>query len=94
MSKKIKNNNNSDKELLNIGLVSTRRFWKLSWEEWTGGYDGGDYTGIAIFWGTWYEAAREVIKNDECCCKPKWRRKIEPFELPDVSRKRKSFYVC
>jgi len=74
--------------------ISKRRFWKLEYECWTGGFGGGDYTELRIFWGTWWEAAREVVKNDGSVCRPKHRRKIEPFNLPDTKRKRTSFYVC
>ena len=83
-----------EKEALHIARVSKRRFWKIEYERWTGGYDGGDYTEMAIYWGTWWEAAREVVRSDESVCRPKWNRKVEPFDLPDTSRKRKPFYVC
>lgn len=69
-----------------------RRFWLIEYERWTGGYDGGDYTASSIFWGTWYEAARECVKNDDSV-RPKWRRSVKPFDLPDTKRKRKPFYV-
>lgn len=88
------NNNNPQTEQCNLHIVSTRRFWKIEYECWTGGYDGGDYTETRIFWGTWFEAARECIRNDQSVGRHTWRRKVEAFELPDTKRKRKPFYVC
>jgi len=87
-------NSNKSEKALRIGSVSTRRFWKIEYECWTGGYDGGDYSDVRIYWGTWWEAARECVKNDQSVSRPKWRRKVEPFDLPDTKRKRTPFYVC
>jgi hypothetical protein len=70
-----------------------RRFWKITAEKYSGGYDGGEYMWMAIYWGTWFEAARECVKEDESIGRHKFYRSVEPFELPDVSRKRKAFYV-
>lgn len=78
---------------MNTTQIIIRRFWKIEYECWTGGYDGGAYTQTRIFWGTWFEAARECIKNDKSVGRYTHRRKVDPFELPDTSRKRKSFYV-
>ncbi len=77
-----------------IDRVSKRRFWKIEYERWTEGFDGGDYTEMGIYWGTWWEAAREVVASDESVCRPKWKRKVEPFDLPDTKRKRYPFYVA
>jgi len=85
---------NTDKTQLPKHIVSTRRFWKITAEKWSGGYDGGEYTWLAIYWGTWMEAARECIKEDESIGRYKGRRSVEPFELPDTKRKRLPFYVC
>ena len=72
---------------------SKRRFWKITAQKWSGGYDGGEYTWLAIFWGTWMEAARECVKEDESIGRYK-ERSVEPFDLPDTKRKRLPFYVC
>jgi len=76
-----------------IARVSKRRFWQIEYEVWGGGYDGVDDTEVRIYWGTWLEAAREVVRNDQSVCRPKWRRKVKPFDLPNTKRKRKPFYV-
>lgn len=89
-----KNKQNSTEKALTIPVVSKRKFWKIQYETWGDGEGGLDYTEVRIYWGTWMEAARECVKNDESVCRPKWRRKIEPFELPNTKGKRKGFYVC
>jgi hypothetical protein len=77
-------------------LVSKRNFWLIIYGSYGIGYDSDITDRKAIYWGTFIEAARELIKNDESIGKgeKKFHRKIELFTLPDVSKKRKPFYVC
>jgi len=70
-----------------------KRFWKIEYEKYASGYGGEEYTEKRLFWGTWFEAARECVKNDESIGAFKHRRKVELFELPNVKRKKKGFYV-
>jgi len=78
----------------NIASVSKRRFWKIYAEKYSGGMDSEEYEWMAIYWGTWMDAAREVIRNDESIRGFRSVRKVEPFELPKTKGKRKPFYVC
>ncbi len=82
------------KKQCTIHCVSTRRFWKIYAEKYSGGMDSEEYEWMAIYWGTWMEAAREVIKNDQSIRGYRAYRRVEPFDLSDTKRKRKGFYVC
>jgi hypothetical protein len=79
-----------------LGAVSNRNFWLIQYGSYGVGYDSDITLRKAIYWGTFIEAARQLIKNDESIGKGQKRfyRKIELFNLPDVSKKRKPFYVC
>ena len=96
MTKKAENLNNAETPSLNITDVSKRKFYLLNYGMYGSGYDGDIESHKAIFWGTWIEAAREVVKYDQSITKGEKRcyRRITEFILPNVSRKRRPFYVC
>ena len=71
-----------------------RNFYKIEYLRYLG-LEGYEYIETSIIWGTWLEAARELIRkheglNIDC---DKRQRKISLFELPNVKKKRKSFIV-
>tara|TARA_R100001244_G_scaffold90161_1_gene68427 strand:+ start:1079 stop:1309 length:231 start_codon:yes stop_codon:yes gene_type:complete len=75
----------------------TRLFWKINYQNSTYGEWGEDYQVSDIYWGTWMEAARWCIKQDNG--EPKrhgrdFNREVSVFELPNVKRRRKGFFVC
>ena len=74
--------------------VMKKNFYKIQYLRYLG-YEGHEYIETSIIWGTWIEAARELIKRHEGINAPcdKIQRKISLFELPNVKRKKKSFIV-
>lgn len=73
-------------------MKKERKFWVISNAEEIAGYDSSDIMVHSIYWGTWYEAARECVKRTKYpFLKPD--RKVKEFNLPDVKNKRKPFYV-
>lgn len=74
--------------------MDKKTFWLIKFGSYGIGYDSDITTRTNIVWGTWFEAARELIKNDESLTfERKYYREISEFKLPDVRRKRKMFYV-
>jgi hypothetical protein len=68
-----------------------RKLWKITYLE----YSGWDCTGHMIsglYWGTWWEAARECVKNDEDV-RPHSYRSVKEFVMPDLKKKKKPFYI-
>lgn len=75
--------------------MDTKTFWLIEYGDFGIGWDSDITPRKNIVWGTWYEAARELVKNDESNIRSdkKYYRKISEFKLPDVKRKRRMFYV-
>ena len=97
MEKEItKQEQQSNAPKLGLHSVSERKFYLIQFGLYGSGYDSDINMHKCIFWGTWIESAREIIKNDQSITKGEKRyyRKITEFSLPNVSRKRRPFYVC
>lgn len=72
-----------------------RRFWQMTFEYYPPGYDVEATHKNIIYWGTWMEAARALVllsvKWGSCYYRE--QRQLKPFDLPDVSRRKKPFIV-
>lgn len=71
-----------------------KQFWVIKWGELDSGHDSDISHRMGIYWGTFMEAARELIRLDDSMYhEKKIFRKITPMVLPDTRRKKKGFMV-
>jgi hypothetical protein len=74
--------------------MKKRDFYLLRFGEWGFGNSADLEYRVELYWGTFFEAARELIRRDQSSVEEKKHyRSIEVFRLPDVSNKRKPFYI-